>query len=373
MLASLTVTLADLPSRGELERFWTDLQTRCDHSFYLSWGWLGSWLHTLPPEIVPQLLQVHFEERVVGAALAVRRRTVRGKVISSRGLYLQETGHPTCDDIVIEHNGLLAERQLETPVWHAIFEYLAEEQGQWDELFASGIDDDNPLASLIYSDVAPPNSYWKMEREKACHFADLAVLQQQKQEYLSTLSANTRSQVRRAMKLYAEQGALHIEEASDLPTAMQFFDEMKVAHTKYWQSQGSPGAFTSEFCDQLHRNIINERFPHGEVQLLKVRAGENVFGYLYNFVYQGRVLSYQSGFHYDENPKLKPGLVSHALAIEHCVARGHQIYDFLAGDSQYKRMLSHSSKKMRWYILRRHRVKFRVEAALRSVKRLCLR
>ena len=373
MRSSFHVTLTDLPSRGDLERLWIELQSRCSHSFYTSWGWVGSWLHALPPDIVPQLLQVSYEGRIVGAAVFNKHRMVRGNVISSRGLYLNETGDETCDAVFIEHNGLLAERGLESRIWQEVFEFLQNGTGNWDEFYAGGIDSDDPLSELIQKGTAFPDARWTCIREKPCHYVDLASLQIGKKDYLTTLSSNTRSQVRRAIKLYTEQGPVQVEEASDLPTAMRMFDEMKVAHTAYWQSQGEPGAFTSSFSDRMHRVLITERFPCGEVQLLRVQVGEQAIGYLYNFAYEGRILSYQSGFQYSDNPKLKPGLVSHTLAVEHYASRGFQVYDFLAGDSQYKRMLAHSAKSMHWYILRRNRMKFRVEAALRSVKRFCMK
>ena len=60
--------------------------------------------------------------------------------------------------------------------------------------------------------------------------------------------------------------------------------------------------------------------------------GDRVAGYLYNFVHRGWVAAYQSGFDFgDDADRLRPGLVSHALAIEHYRRAGVRVYDFLGG------------------------------------------
>jgi CelD/BcsL family acetyltransferase involved in cellulose biosynthesis len=62
----------------------------------------------------------------------------------------------------------------------------------------------------------------------------------------------------------------------------------------------------------------------------------------------------QSGFRYGSDGRLKPGLVSHYPGIRHCVAQSAlNEYDFLAGDSQYKRPLATTSRPMAWIVVRR--------------------
>lgn len=73
-------------------------------------------------------------------------------------------------------------------------------------------------------------------------------------------------------------------------------------------------------------------------------------GYLYNFVYEGRVLLYQSGFNYQAGTAnaYRPGVVSHYYAIVYNASQNMLKYDFLAGDDAYKRGLSTGSEKMYW-------------------------
>ena len=49
----------------------------------------------------------------------------------------------------------------------------------------------------------------------------------------------------------------------------------------------------------------------------------------------GVISNYQSGFLYESDSQLKPGLVSHMLAIDHNLDSGARTYDFLAGDQRF--------------------------------------
>jgi CelD/BcsL family acetyltransferase involved in cellulose biosynthesis len=165
--------------------------------------------------------------------------------------------------------------------------------------------------------------------------------------YLDMLSGNARSQIRRAMRLYGADLAL--EEAGTVPKALALFDRLVVLHQAAWIARGKPGAFADERICAFHRVLIGEGVPRGEVRLLRVAAGSREIGVLYLFRHGGRVFSYQSGFAAENDARLKPGLVCHALAIEQARLGGAAVYDFLAGAQRYKTTLApHGGKEMHW-------------------------
>ena len=136
------------------------------------------------------------------------------------------------------------------------------------------------------------------------------------------------------------------------------FSQMKKLHQHSWNRRGHPGAFLSHFSNRFHTRLIESGHPRGEIQLVEVAAGSKTFGYLYNFVLGGMVSNYQSGFLYEEDPKFKPGLVSHALAIEHNLTLGHKAYDLLMGDQRFKRSITTHDANMVALVVRRNRFKF---------------
>ena len=94
--------------------------------------------------------------------------------------------------------------------------------------------------------------------------------------------------------------------------------------------------------------------------MLKISNSDDI-AFLYNYVWRGKIYVLQMGFHYPENKRFKPGYVAHAMAIVHNKAKGMSVYDFMHGESRYKRSFSNKSTNLYWVILQRQRLKFSVE------------
>ena len=363
-IAVSLVEVADLEQAG---RLWTSLQTRSQHSFFTSWGWIGCWLSQLPVAIRPHLLVAESQSEVVGLGFVGRQRIRRGKIISSNALFLHETGELVYDSLTIEHNGFLVERGLEEPVHRAIINFLCDECPAWDELFLPGIDVESPLAQVIQEQR--PDARFRIVKQRPCYMIDLVKLESSGKDFCSSLGSSTRASVRKSMRLYEERGPLTMITARDVDEAICFFDELQALHCASWETRGDSGAFSHTWLDGFHRRLIETRFSYGEIQLLQFKAGTQTIGCLYNFVLDGHVAFYQSGFQYEENAKLKPGLVCHTLAIDFNREQGAHTYDLLAGDSQYKRSLGQEMLSAQWGVLQRKRIQFRIEDLLRSARR----
>lgn len=364
---NVQVSLTNMTSVDHMLAMWAELQSRATHSFFLSAGWMRAWLECLPMKDRPAVLVAEQGGRVVGLGLLGRHCQRRRGVIKSNGLHLNETGDEQYDHLTMEHNGFLADPTCEPEVLHAILEFLAGSATDWDELHFSAIDATNPVCNLLSQPPAPLVS--RLVKESAVPIVDLQRLRESGAEYLSQLSGNTRSQIRRAMRQHEQIGKLAIDRPESAADALNFFDEMKTLHQAYWQSCGEPGAFGSEFYDRFHRTLITQRWTLGEIQLLRVRAGDHVVGLLYNFLHRGRVLFYQSGIDYGGDRKLKPGLVCQVLAVQDNLQIGADVYDFLFGSSQYKQSLSTASESLRWMVWQRPHWRFRMENWLRQAKR----
>src|SRR5262249_52150189 len=137
-------------------------------------------------------------------------------------------------------------------------------------------------------------------------------------------------------------------------------------HQAYWRGRGMPGAFATTFANEFHRRLISAGMPRGEIQLAEVASGSETIGYLYNFVYRGAVLNYQSALRYDTDSKLKPGLVAHSLLVEENLRRGARVYDLLMGDQRYKKSLATDEGTMCELVVQRDRLRFRVEDLARA-------
>ena len=84
-----------------------------------------------------------------------------------------------------------------------------------------------------------------------------------------------------------------------------------------------------------------------------MRAGDLVAGYLYDLVWRGRAYFYNGGLAYGALPgRDRPGYLAQWLSIERHLAEGRAVYEFMAGDQEYKRTLGADPRPMQWLEIR---------------------
>ena len=360
--ADLIFNLSPLKNREELRISWQLLEEECGSSLFQSWGWIDSWLGVLPPEVEPFVLTAHRFGKMCGIALIFRTDQWRHGWLLSKGLFLNETGVPTLDALTVEYNGILCDSAEAPDLTVKAFSYLKKALHGWDEFVLSGID--NPTAAAFQNS----EDFVNIASLQPCHYVDLSEIRGEGTDYIDCLSRNTRSQLRRAMRRYEKRGALSAVSASTVEQALEFFEEMRILHQNYWQSRGQPGAFAKPTFEAFHSDFIKSQFSAKRIEMLRITAGEYPIGYLYNIVHRGRVHNYQSGFVYEKDSAMKPGIVSHYLAIERNLGGPALIYDFMAGNGQHKKSLGTASQEMVWLIVSQPRLKYRLERGMRKLK-----
>ena len=365
----LEAKLTPLVDMSALEAEWRKLEGRADRSFFLSWTWIGSWLESFTDR--PTLIEVRdSNSRIIGLGIFCEARETRKKIIRSRQLRLHETGDPSQDVITIEYNTLLAERGMEQAVWFAAMTALrGKDVPYWDELIIGGASEtDEALLSQFGLSV-------HKRAEATSAYVDLAALRADgvtdAEGYVASLGKSTRSQIRRSMKLYRARGEFALDVAASLDEAKTFLAELSPHHEAKWNAIGQRGATQNEDYIRFHTRMMERAYGSNDgngVEFLRARAGDHAFGWLYNFVDRGKVLFYLSGFAFEDDNKLKPGLVTHALAIEHHLKAGMDVYDFMGGDNRYKFNLGQKGADTVSYALQRKTLPMLVESVARSLK-----
>jgi len=356
-----------LTALDEVGAQWLQLEEKSDCSFFQSWHWVESWLRTLPDSFEPLLLRLSAEDDVVALAVVIQTEQSRHRVIRSRCLYFGETGKDECDAITVEYGGPLISAKYLHDAARFTIERLRRAKLAWDELYLPGLDETAMRYWLAAAEDA--GLIVRMADQKPYFAVDLKGLSDF-EDYLARLSSNTRQQIRRAIRGYEKSGPIEITEAASKGEVTKFFSELRRLHQAYWQEKGFRGAFSSGFQNGFHDLLIKKITASNHLQLLRVRCGDCDIGYLYNFVWRGSVYSYQSGFRYsNDDARLKPGLVCHSLAVDFNREGGVSTYDFLAGDSRYKRSLSTKTGTMSWPVLQRPRLRFKMENQLSHIWR----
>jgi hypothetical protein len=345
-------------------RYWSEIWQETvgqeSHSYFLSWPWLSHWLKNLPAEVDIFFVQLEHEGGRAVCFLG-HKKEKRHFFINSNSFYLHYTGQSPYDDLTLEYNQLPGYGQGSGMLSSLL---LALPNG-WDEFHLPALDATRFPAFLLEGKLT---GYQVLTKYKsASHFVDLSKVRNSV-SYLALLSRNTRGHIRRAKKKLAQMGTLRLEAANDQTAALKMFADMVEMHQYNWQQRGLHGAFNNPWFNEFHRSLIGCRFETGEIQLLRILCGDETVGCLYNFVYKGVVHYYQSGFNYKKFGELKPGLVSHAMTIPYNAKLGHKIYDFLAGDSQYKKSLSTDANQLVWCCIQKPRLRFKIENLAKSAK-----
>jgi CelD/BcsL family acetyltransferase involved in cellulose biosynthesis len=331
MLTIITTYPSDLEAVGER---WRTLEQRSDCSFFQSWAWTGC----LAAERFrdPVLIEVRRQDACVAMALFNRRR---GRWPRMDRLWLGESGTPALDSVFIEHNGPLVASGEEDALRDCLRAVLRSGR----RVVFSGVG----AAQLRALDDLPSAVIARQTR--VAPYIDLAAIRDAGGAYLDSLSANTRYQLRRSARRYGAGGPLQVDRAGSPAEAHSFLDRLAELHQATWTKRGRPGAFANPAFARFHHTLIDRTAGSGAADLLRVRAGQRVIGYLYNFRFRGAASAYQSGFAYDDSdPHAKPGLTCHHLAAETYLAEGADRYDFLAGGDRYKASLSNAALSLHW-------------------------
>jgi len=364
--ADIQVALRPLPSMPELARAWAELEGRSDSSFFLSWTWIGSWLAQMPDGIEPQLLIARQGDETVGLAVLCPRLRRRFGLLPSRCWMLHETGDRSYDRLFMEYNGILADRRVADEVTDAMLHWLGERLSANDELVLGGL---TLAAERAARRVAARTGHTLQLRvADSAQWVDFGTVRAAGDDFRGGLGRNTRAAVNRSERLYRARGGLEHRVATTVDEALEYFAGLEVLHQAGWQARGQAGAFANPAFRPFHLRLIAEGLPRGAVRLSRVSAGGQAVGYLYNFVHRNRVLNYQGGFAFEADNRLKPGLLSHVLAIEDALARGEDCYDFMSTPAGHKPLLSNAEQPMNWLTLGPDRFSRRMEARVRRAR-----
>jgi CelD/BcsL family acetyltransferase involved in cellulose biosynthesis len=341
---------------GSLEAEWRALEAEADGSFFQSWTWVGCRVAERFTD--PLLLRASAAGRVVGLALF----NCTGPPLARR-LWLHETGSPAQDSVFIEYNGPLLARghtHLLRPMLAAALRH--------GRVTLSGVSDEVLRAARDVGACHRVNTR-PASRVRLRGMASDA-------DWLASLSASTRYQLRRSRRSYEALGGpgsrLMACSARDVAEAWVFLDQMAALHQATWVARGKPGAFAEPAFLAFHRELLARGLPRGEAEMLKIRIAVGteyvLLGNLYNFRWRDHIYSYQTGFNYVTcDPHRRPGLSSHHLAIGKSIQDGVGIYDFMAGQARYKASLSNDSVDMHWLELVRPWSLYDIVLRLRAI------
>lgn len=354
-----------LPRLEELEVIWRHLELRCNGSFFTSWGFIGPLLNLT--QAPPDLFIAHEGDEVIGLALVARtsRRSRLGKI---DGLTLNQTGIESEDLVYIEHNDVLCPDASRPDILFALAKELGDIKVPWREFHLAGFTSET--AGALIAAVTGASGLTEAERKAStAPWVDLGRVRQD--GYLPLLSGNTRHQITRSKRLFDERfGPVTLRSVKDEAGIRASVATLADLQISRFDGTAAPSSFRSPFfASFIEALLLFEPAGDTRADLLRIEAGETLLGIMVNLCHRTAVSNYQCAFTpFPDNNQLKPGLVSHALAIEHYANTGADIYHFLGGDQQYKKSLSTGADQMVWTRLQKPGPRLKLEALLKTAK-----
>jgi CelD/BcsL family acetyltransferase involved in cellulose biosynthesis len=345
-------TIEPVPGLEALAARWQALERRSSPRFFLGWSWIAAWLAATGVE--PLLLAGQRDGQDVALALlGIRRGRLGARLVA-----LNETGLAEKDVGYVEYNGVLGcagdREAIDAVARFLMAQRAAGPIAGWDELRLGGV------APEWIESLAACGARVVVRARQCSYAVDLDRLRGEGRDGLAAMNANTRQQIRRARRLYDAAGGLALRRLDEPVAQLAALEELAALHQARWVARGEPGAFASPVFDRLVRGLITGSAGDGRVEILRVSVGGRTIALLLNLVQGGEVANYAAGFVQESDNRLKPGLVAHALAIEHHLARGSRVYDLLAGSARYKQSLAAPREEMVWLSARPDTLRARV-------------
>lgn len=299
-----------------------------DLSFFQSEAWMQAWLEGAPSSAELYLIEM----REGGHPLLLGAFSVAARnppCLGLKEIWFQEFGDRARDAVYAEYLDFLtapaAPESMRALAVSAMLEHFASADGF---IFRNA----RPALKRAVLTASATRGYQvRVLNEQPVYGCDLSA-----DNFLGGLSSTLRRKIRRAMQLYEERGPLRATLAKSPEEKAAAWETLLRLHSEGWRGRGG-GVFGNKKLIAFHDRL--RKTAHDAAHLFTVRAGDETIGVLYNFVHGDRVMNYQSGFKFEDDNRMTPGFVAHAMAAQYYQDQGFKIYDLLAGEADYKARL----------------------------------
>lgn len=311
----------DAAAFDELKSEWNSLLARAPmNCIFYTWEWQSTWWDAYQPgELL--ILACREDDQLLGIAPLFITESERGRSIQIIG----------CVDVTDYLDFIIDAARLQD-VLTAFADYFADHRASFDLLDFCNIPQHSPTQSILPALLEMRRFDASVTQQEVCPIIELP---QNWSGYLASLDKKQRHEVRRKLRRihgtaspidwYIVNGSHHLSQEID-----QFMRLMAASDPQKEQ-------FLQNVSNvKFFKNIVPLAQKCGWLQMNFLTVGaERVAAYI-NFVYENRVLVYNSGLNHQEYGQLSPGIVLLAYNIQYAIEQGYQIYDFLRGAETYK-------------------------------------
>jgi hypothetical protein len=343
---------------------WVTLQSDTNSSAFVDWFWVKQWL--VQKNLTTNnclCVEVKLEQDTVGLALfGIKTKRVFWR-LSFNQYFLHKSGNTKEDQTWIEHNTFLVHKDYEQQLTNEISQELTNIV-QIDDIKIGlssphFIDTINLAGFKRRTELSSPGYQANLEGYSTLD------------DYLASLSKNTRSHIKRSIKLLNEQSPLRLTLATNAGDKHEVLKNIAELHRIKWRSNVYGSGFDNPCFYQFHQELIQEDHSEQNCKLYTLYQDDIALGHVYLLTQGERWTFYLSALNFNADNRIKVGLVIHSLIIEQAIKQGVTVYDFLAGEAQYKNSLSNAPPyEQHIYCFYRNKPLLLLRERLRKCKRI---
>lgn len=359
---------------ARLKDIWCHVFAHTTPNFFISWQWISAWLmsidksldfiYTTSLEVADPLnLEILSPDDVYGCAFIHKNTQFDIKhFVFQQPTFLNRTGVLADDQMWIEYNDFLVSKQHGEQARDSLSNYVLR---QTNASLIMGISQ-----TKLVTDLCKRNKWQYMAVSESRAFQKSLLAEHQDLEKLiADFSKNTKSQLRRSIKLLKQNDDIEMNLAESSTQAIDWFHESGEFHKVLWQSSTQGSGFDNATFVAFHECLIEQCFERNEVLIAKFTLAKKSVGFIYGFMFNNTFYFYLSALAKSPNPKIKLGLVAHLYLMQALAAKQMNTYDFMGGSARYKESLSDKSTALGFYRITRNKTLFSIDSTLRKVKK----
>jgi CelD/BcsL family acetyltransferase involved in cellulose biosynthesis len=249
---------------------------------------------------------------------------------------------------VADYLDIIVAQSQEEAVYAALIDYLTSSSAPaWDLLDLCNIHEDSPTLKLMPSLAKAQGWTVSTARDDVCPIVRLPGTWD---EYMEMIDGKQRREIRRKLRRAGAQAPVDwyvVGPEHNLEAEFEDFLELMAA------SSPDKEAFLTPQMRHFFRQLAQLMNDAGWLELVFLQVGERKAAAYLNFVYNNRVLVYNSGLDWRSFPNLGAGIVLTAHYIRHAIEQGRELLDFMQGDERYKYQFGGQDVEVRRLLIQR--------------------
>jgi hypothetical protein len=324
-----TVKIANTREFLESKDTWNKLAASMPFpSIFCTWEWIYTWWEHFGTQYKPLILFVYSESELIGILplasynTILSRECVTGRILTycgSRELYP-------------DHLDVITTRAHAGSCIDALYCFLTSEFTDWDICDLKLLTECGNLFVWFNNAQQVKTAPFTMKMKEAS-FARFIPVNGSFEDFINTFDKRQRYNLRSRRKKLEQQGFQYL--SCDPLQEPDGFDTLFQIHALRSKKKKIQSTFLDKDILKFHKSLAKRINSQGWISLRFLKNNQHVIAGSYNFIYEGRVFSYQKGMD-PQWERYGPGKAIVYEAIREAFEKGDAEYNFLQGNEEYK-------------------------------------